>query len=47
MLVCLKRKEGRRQANDIKDVQSWKILLSSVMKLLTRNPLPMQNSKLD
>ena len=31
----------------IKDVPSGKLLLSSDMKLLTRNPLPMQNSKLD
>ena len=41
------RKAGGTQnkydkANDIKDVQSWKLLLSSVMKLLTRNPLPMR-----
>ena len=31
----------------IKDVHSWKLLLSSDMKLLSRNPLTMQNSKLD
>ena len=48
MLVCLNyRNEDRGQADDIKDVQSWKLLLSWAMKFLTRNPLPMQNSKSD